>query len=99
MLFSTKNTSDDLRKMCCLDLFRFSIWVVPGPCGSGETMPAWMYVGGVPLSGVPADPWKYPDGHMSHYAAGQKLTDQTCGEMARFAARFARLVCVVLPIP
>ena len=51
-------------------------------------MPAWMYRDGTNLSSVPEDPWQYPDGSLGNYADGSVLFDQSCHEMARFAARF-----------
>jgi len=51
-----------------------------------STMPAWLYQG--PQPSPPADPWQYPSGSLGAYSMGSLLVDQSCGEMARFAARF-----------
>ena len=51
-----------------------------------STMPSWMYVGGMHLSDVPADPWVPTRGHKD-YAQGSALIDPTCEQMARHVGR------------
>jgi hypothetical protein len=53
-----------------------------------STMPSWMYVNGMDPSTLPINPWDTTD-PFDAYAAGNELTDKTCGQMARY---FGRLV-------
>ena len=56
-----------------------------------STMPVWLYKDGKPTEPLPADPWVFPSGDMNFYsqpAHSARLKDPTCGQMARYAARF-----------
>ena len=48
-----------------------------------------MYKDGKPDVPIPEDPWQYPSGNMGYYGQqGKILVDSSCGQMARYAARF-----------
>eukprot|EP01051_Picozoa_sp_SAG22_P013848 SAG22_NODE_1605_length_4014_cov_1.785696_2_plen_292_part_00 len=56
-----------------------------------STMPLWIYRNATQTEPMPPDPWHFPSGQMGYYnqpSTGAQLVDPTCGEMARFAARF-----------
>ena len=65
-----------------------------GRCDTGlsviqqlSTMPSWMYVGGMKLDDVPANPYvPTPKGH-KQYEEGKALVDPTCETMARHIGR------------
>ena len=51
-----------------------------------STMPSWMYIDGMDLKDVPADPW-VPTLHHKDYADGSALVDPSCEQMARHIGR------------
>eukprot|EP01051_Picozoa_sp_SAG22_P014960 SAG22_NODE_1890_length_3373_cov_1.512523_2_plen_775_part_00 len=50
-----------------------------------STVPSWMVVGGTDPDSLPEDPWSYDE--WGSYNKGDKLVDETCGELATYIAR------------
>ena len=71
---------------------------INGACEDGlsvvpqlSTMPAWLYTsdGTNRTAIMPNDPWLYPTDKFEYYVVqNQPLLDETCEEMARYAARY-----------